>query len=167
MAKKISKAEFDRLAEERAFSKGPFVEHLEKEYGGPYQPYRHLRGTLFNGVEVESSTDPGWMQEELPQSIDLLMATEESLKLLIANRGWTNVLNSLAAIARDQQKEAGEGPTMTYYASLAARLSSIVDWFYIGVIGWECISSQVRKALDPVMYAVVSRSKTKERIGDD
>lgn len=160
MAKKIPKVEFDQLARDKKFKEGPFI--AGDEWAEPYQPHRSIRGVLLDGTVVESSTDPGWMQDEPPQPIDPLVATEESLRLLIANRGWANVLSGLSAVARGQLRESSE-PVRGYYASLAFKLEGVLDWWLTGVINYGAINGRVRKALDPVMYAVVSRNKSKTK----
>ena len=126
MAKKILKSEFDQLARDRKFKEGPFI--AGDEWAEPYQPHGSIRGVLLDGTEVESSTDPNWMKEKAPEPIDPLAATGESLKLLIANRGWTNVLVSLAAIAREQQHASAGEPQSEYYLGLSNKLSDVVDW---------------------------------------
>lgn len=53
---RIEKADFDKLARDREFADGPFIESFGDGYGDPYNPHRTIWGTLNDGRKVQSST---------------------------------------------------------------------------------------------------------------
>lgn len=54
MYERIPIAEFDRLAREKQFADGPYIDTFGDDYGEPYNPVLRVIGTLKDGRRVES-----------------------------------------------------------------------------------------------------------------